>query len=152
MELFLQSVISVLSGVKRCLHMSISSGEVPKYLPCLKEGKVASRVSLDAKSYFLQLEKDFVLQSGWRLLESHNLHRVGRSPESWGSKNTSIELPARHSPHWDVWHGVFVNLHSSSETTAGGDPVSATHSAWQVSFRDNSNKAPETDTWEPAFP
>lgn len=29
-----------------------------------EEGKVSFRVPLDVKSYFLQLEKDFVLQSG----------------------------------------------------------------------------------------
>lgn len=64
MEQFLQSVISVLSGVKRGLLISFSHGEVPQYLVYLKEGKVAFRVPLDAKSYFQQLEKDFVLQSG----------------------------------------------------------------------------------------
>lgn len=49
----------------------ISLGEVTQYLSCLKKGKSGFRlVPLGAKSYFLQLEIDFVLQSGWRLLDS----------------------------------------------------------------------------------
>ena len=53
---------------------------------------MTSEVPLDAKFYFPQLEIDFVLQSGSRLLDSHQHRGEKRSLENWGSKNINTQL------------------------------------------------------------